>query len=565
MNHVNLFRGLQMETGALVSGSAVVQYLSRRQLSPSDLDIFVTKDYVLLIGRFLFQRGYVFSPMVTLMDGRKRLSEEQPLDFVEAVYDELIKAKPNTGEVADRYEVTEIAGVFNFVKATGGNGERVQVIATEGEPRFVFVFTNFRVSLALVMNIASATEVVSLYPWTSFVENRALYLKKDTRAVLSARRKYEDRGWASIDMLSAEQYLDRSSELSSVPRWVGDGRCWVLRFSSLCPALYMGTMKRSLALTSWSLSCRHPSFVAVSTARLDKAYLSRRYYVLSGAELAVRVHSCFAAFGESAPRIQVLPSVVDTEVGSTVEEDRAISQGSIAPGSRPGLVGSRDVVMSVASDDDGSDFSDAESAEVRAQLDPGQVEPVSRVRCSSSSGDDSMESDSTISASSDSSWDGLDVWRHTNGVRGCTHLVIGPKYPPDDAVFDYLRGFYPLLLEAHRRGRVLEKLRCAFRRAMYPCPSDDVVVQCPSAFVPASVLRCLTDVAWSGLWEEEEVDFHVAFAYDSSSRSIHTTCEFRVPEDHLDSVKKDVADWVVWTDDWSEGRVTFSVASVGSD
>lgn len=124
------FRKVQLDTEALVSGSAVVKFLSRSSFTPSDLDVFSNLQHVVRLGRFLMDAGYVYVPMSTVVIGGVKISEQQHLDFEDAVRLESLKSSPNTGTLADRYEFTAIAGVFNFMK----KDLKVQLVACRNEP-----------------------------------------------------------------------------------------------------------------------------------------------------------------------------------------------------------------------------------------------------------------------------------------------------------------------------------------------------------------------------------------------------------------------------------------------
>ncbi|KAK7040817.1 hypothetical protein VNI00_009413 [Paramarasmius palmivorus] len=559
------FRRLQLLTGALVSGSAVVSYLSRARFRPSDLDVFVGKQWALLVGQFLMKQGYSFVPLTTVFIRKRLRSEAQPSTFVEAITDEFMKARPNTGTVADRYEMCGIAGVFNFCKK---GGPKVQIVAVCQEP--IAVILGFYSTL--VLNVATATEVVSLYPWTSFVEHRALYLKRDTLAVEAARFKYERRGWRSLSMLTAQLYLGCDSELSTKIRWFGDGHSWVVRFTPLKGMPNASRLYDSLAVTSWSLRCLDPEHVCLSVSRLDREYFARSYFVHPSAEHAVRDHPCF-----ENPQCRVV-----------LLED-PVTEDVVGPDVRGGSLHALDSTCSATPASSATFGSEEAPSDALTFASAGRggldVPPVSDMTSSTlMESDDPSESGSDTSivfseyVSSDmvvafgvrlllifcgsTSWGSQDVWYYTHGFNGCTHIDPVPPYSPDAVVVDYLKGLYPLMEAAHRRGVVMEKLRHAFERSKECCPVGQLASHSPSAFLVSAILRCLNDVAWSGLWEEDEVDFDVTFQYDTAVAAVRTVCVFHVPVQDLETVRRDTIDWRVWAEEWDECRLAVHVAAL---
>ncbi|KAK7024533.1 hypothetical protein VNI00_016208 [Paramarasmius palmivorus] len=191
---------------------------------------------------------------------------------------------------------------------------------------------------------------------------------------------------------------------------------------------------------------------------------------------------------------------------------------------------------------------------------------ASNAKLSVSVGGDFVSDDecSTCTTVSDASWDGLDVWRYTRAVRGCSHIICGPPYSVDAVIVDYLRGLYPLMETEHRRRAALDKLRIAFRSSRECCPVGDSEFLALSAFHVSAILRCLQDVAWSGLWEEDEIDFEVTFTYDAIQHAVCSLCVFRVPVESLNAVRSDVVDWRVWASEWREARLEARVEALPS-
>ncbi|KAK7020589.1 hypothetical protein VNI00_017718 [Paramarasmius palmivorus] len=283
------FRIKQAETEALVSGSTLVSVLSRRYFNPSDLDVFLRHDHVMSMGQELEDLGFKFSPLPTVMDGKKKKSEQQMEIFEEAVVVELASWIPNTGNVTDRYNNSSVAGVFNFVNQEGFT---IQLVATKGEP--IEAILGFH----SIMNFATATHLVSLYPRTSFLKNEAIYLKDFTPPVIKAVQKYEQRGWITVDMISAEEALDYNSEVSFKTRWVGDPHCWITELEGIPGFNIPSDAYRGLWITSWHHCCPAVRSIRVIVNRFQSKSLSRTYLVCWEAEKAIWSHHCFRMLEE---------------------------------------------------------------------------------------------------------------------------------------------------------------------------------------------------------------------------------------------------------------------------
>ncbi|KAK7038683.1 hypothetical protein VNI00_010567 [Paramarasmius palmivorus] len=454
------------------------------------------------------------------MAGKMVRSEAQPLEFLQAVSDEFLKSRPNTGNVADRYEFTNIAGVFNFVN---DEGLKVQIVAAEREA--IEVIMGFYSTL--VLNVGTATKVVSLYPQTSFVEKRALYLKHGTRAVQDARIKYESRGWGSLDMLSASEYL-ADSELSSKPRWYGDRHCWTVVLSPLPGIPNASRAYGSLRVTSWRLFSGSPGSVTLPISVVDRADLRDSLFVLGEAQVALKWHPCFQ------------------RVSVTVPYPGAISLPYVAENS-DGVHG-----------EDG--FGEDQSVTLEVEEESGGASG------GSGNGDlDTSEDSSSLHSSGDgfsSDWEGLTVWSYTNGIWGCGHRELRPPASFDSVVLEYLNGLYPLVDEVYQRGRVVNLLRESFNSLRDVYPDINRRIGWPSAFVVANILQCVDDVCWSILCDDEDIDLDISFTFDPACKEIHTNCNIYVPSDKFNEAKDGVADWVVSTDEWEEARLKVKLLAV---
>ncbi|KAK7021998.1 hypothetical protein VNI00_017100 [Paramarasmius palmivorus] len=166
--HIISFRKKQAECRALVSGSALALMLGRSPHKPHDLDIFTPMIYVDNMEAFIGTTGYkrADNEECTSQQATERTRNAETLS--DDTLEEL-DAEDNTEDVAE-YNQHAVETVLTFQH---DNGQRLQIIGTKVEP--IDAILGFYSTL--VMNVATATKVISLYPYTSFVEQKAVYLK----------------------------------------------------------------------------------------------------------------------------------------------------------------------------------------------------------------------------------------------------------------------------------------------------------------------------------------------------------------------------------------------------
>ncbi|KAK7019409.1 hypothetical protein VNI00_018064 [Paramarasmius palmivorus] len=501
------FRILQIKTGALVSGSCVVQLLSRRPFAPSDLDVFVGKDYVLAVGEFLEKAGYTFHPLKTLQEGKVKITEEQHAHFEAAVQAEFDKPTPNTGTVADRYEFTTLAGVFNFFNPSG---KKVQIVAVNHEP--IEAILGFYSTV--VMNIATATEIISLYPMTTFVEGRALFVKQYSRTVEVARTKYEARGWSTFEMLSASDYLRTEHELSLKTRWIGDGHCWVIKLPPVEGYAGADHVYRVLKVTSWYMFCPGPSSVRMSVHRLKGSSLRSTYMVTWHVQDFVWRHPCFE--GSQDP--------LDMESLGVSEARAGVYEGEV---DFPGEAGSDsevgDVLNTVLELGDGARPGDEASNEEDSVLQE-----------SSSSG--------SVDSMSSAHWE---LWKYRLGYGVCIHEQYRPPFALDACVVEYLEGLYPLMERDHDTKRDVVYMKNAFGSLAdrYSFEADCY----PSGHVVTMIHQCLEDVDLTCVCDDPEVSLQ--FLLDEDSSRVLTVCTILVEMDLLGAVQDELRGWTYSEDE----------------
>ncbi|KAK7039288.1 hypothetical protein VNI00_010193 [Paramarasmius palmivorus] len=281
---IDCFRAMQRKTGAIVSGSVLVERLSNAAFEPRDLDVFVKERGTLDAGACLSQCGFEFTPLPDRQVGGRRETKQQPAIFVDAVDTEFADWNPNTGTVADRYDCTHIAGVFNFV-----NKEKKVVQQVTSIPTVLHrVLTSTQLA-ASVMNFATAVEIVYLFPTLTFVDKKNLVLRDaDSPAVKACIWKYEQRGWDTIETLSAFDALRCDSDTRAFHRSVGDDRCWKIR---LTPSDKEERGLLSTMAPTWTLSfpTRNETRLVYSKSGNEAAHAEEGKYLVNILEAALTI------------------------------------------------------------------------------------------------------------------------------------------------------------------------------------------------------------------------------------------------------------------------------------
>ncbi|KAK7044047.1 hypothetical protein VNI00_007762 [Paramarasmius palmivorus] len=509
---IEAFRVYQAKSEALVSGSALVRVLSRGEFDPSDLDVFVNLVYVLGLGDLLRRFGFRFVPFSTVFDGRRRKSVQQDPDFKKAVQAEFSSRSPNTGTVAERYDDYTIAGVFNF---ENDDHRRIQIVATRHEP--IEAILGFYSTL--VMNVATATQIISLYPSTSFVRRWALYLKPYSWAVVRARMKYELRGWRPWDLVTAEQAVALDSELSIKTRWIGDRHCWVVDLPPMATYNPPAGSYRSLMTTSWNLRYPASTGARLVVNRMSSVCAPRSHVITWEAERSVWNHPCFALLhGESGERV--------VKVTVTSEEESDFPSDESTDGSVDGGEGDS------------------------SELSPGDEESTDGSDSASDSSED--ESDEGDSVARVSLAVGMRKWKYVHEVAECVHREVVDLASLDGAVVEYLHGLYPHIHASEKADAVLIAMQRAFGGLVkeFPCLASNA--RLPMAHVVTVILDCMLTVEYVCMCDD--VRLAMDFEVDVSNRSVWTKCTVFVPMAKLAEVKQEIEEWS--DDNFKHARLT---------
>ncbi|KAK7019417.1 hypothetical protein VNI00_018072 [Paramarasmius palmivorus] len=281
---ISQFRLVQHESRGLVSGTSLVYVLSRSGFPLMDLDIFLPDDCLKKVGLFLLRAGYRCSPVQVDSDDSGLLLAQQESAFLEMLATGVRRAENLV--VLEGYEDSDVSSVFVFEKT---DGRKIQLIGTKTEP--IQVVLGFYSTL--IMNFATANEIISLYPITSFVDHSALYLRDITPPLDVAKKRYEEMGWGSMTMVSARTSLDSDDELSFKTRWVGDRHCWVVPLPPLPELDEQPDGYKMLRVASWLLHSPAPNVLQMVRNRLDADAMRGQFAIVWKEDEALWTYNCF--------------------------------------------------------------------------------------------------------------------------------------------------------------------------------------------------------------------------------------------------------------------------------
>ncbi|KAJ7476315.1 hypothetical protein B0H11DRAFT_1917533 [Mycena galericulata] len=226
-----LFRSTLRETGAIVSGSQILQFFDRIKYLNSDLDIFLRIGGVLQMARWLVRQGYHLTP-------------EQP-DY-ETFHRNVIRVSCRILTSTVNQD-TGIRAVYNYQRfvasATVIYYQKIQLIAVDIDPVHHVLYDfhsskwlsamSQRISTitAAVMNYMTSDQVVSVFPRSTFILRKS-YISK-TRNEKRQRTdvwksKYEERGFRMIHRRSRGQHND----LRQGKRTSTDCHSWIMKLKA---------------------------------------------------------------------------------------------------------------------------------------------------------------------------------------------------------------------------------------------------------------------------------------------------------------------------------------------
>jgi len=233
----------------LISGSSALQFFDGTVYPESDLGVYVELGRVELLAMFLFEKGYVFVPVM-----------DQPEDWEQAFFQALETRSSMTDTQHqinmmqlfpqwEGYAGNGMAAVFNFAKR-GEEWKHIQVVTCRHTPLEVILHfhssapshLSLQVQIAddffpaCVMNIISHSHAYSLYPHATFQDRISIHTPTFTTGRdkhKRAREEYARRGWEMAPTPSALTYLRSNSEFRNGMRCVGDSKCWIIPLEPL--------------------------------------------------------------------------------------------------------------------------------------------------------------------------------------------------------------------------------------------------------------------------------------------------------------------------------------------
>ncbi|KAK7038682.1 hypothetical protein VNI00_010566 [Paramarasmius palmivorus] len=278
------FRSKLAKTGAIVTTLSLVHILSRQPVvQPSKLYVYSPAEHVQELGIFLAESKYKFSPLPPKTTDDITIPA-QAGTFEDALRIEHSRSKPNTGNLPEFCDDSTVSGVFNFKK----DSNVICIVGTRtGALEIILSFHS-----TLFMNLATANQIISLYPMSSFVRKEALVLQDLTPTTLGVLQTFEAEGWRTTTTLSGEQALSTVEELSFQTRYPGDHHTWTIDME---PTVSPDTNRhyRALRVSSWHLTCPDIDTTSLTFERLEFENLGMSIILTSEAEKAVWGHPCF--------------------------------------------------------------------------------------------------------------------------------------------------------------------------------------------------------------------------------------------------------------------------------
>ncbi|KAK7033684.1 hypothetical protein VNI00_012684 [Paramarasmius palmivorus] len=290
-NQQPVIRTKLAHAGGLISGPAVFDMFRRQSAEPQRIDIYAPENTIPAIGQAIKEMDYTYQPLPSKVKNRWNYDKQLPV-FEDAVRCEFSKWCPNTGDIDSFCDDSTVAGVFTFANK---KEKEIRLIATRTEP--VEVILSFHSTH--LMNFATATEYVSLYPKSTFLDKRALVLETPTTAMQGIYDQCGKEGWTTTNSLTAEEVLRRDDELSLQTRWVGDSHCWIIKLAQLKDFNQEEAQYHALWVASWHLSCPGANRIQISFHRLEDKRLANPYILTWEAEKAVWAHPCFRALEDA--------------------------------------------------------------------------------------------------------------------------------------------------------------------------------------------------------------------------------------------------------------------------
>jgi len=249
-NDILELRHMQYNTGALISGSTVLQFFDRSYYPESDLDIYVRFDCRRDIALWLEKKGYTMQPyaknpganLCDVLDEMTMQPSDDPFYPGSFIILEFLK---NRGDIKSKIQLLlandcPIASILRFHSSEYFSASRRSL-----QPVTIMI--------ACVMNFIAYDRAYSLYPKGTFITRQSLVTKLvmlHFNECQLAFNKYKARGW---DVLWTADKLRSyaNSPFRTELRRVGDSECWTI---PILPKLDLPP--NTLEGNTWTLNLR---------------------------------------------------------------------------------------------------------------------------------------------------------------------------------------------------------------------------------------------------------------------------------------------------------------------
>ncbi|KZV80359.1 hypothetical protein EXIGLDRAFT_687457 [Exidia glandulosa HHB12029] len=236
------FRRLQAKYQFLISGSAALQLLDRTVYPKSDLDLYLFPNDAQVIGNWLIEHGYTYSPYQR--NGPSRQTFEEALASMPRPMAQLSAAQQR---IRNLYGLPGVRDVLNFKKplymGKGKGKARAMEEGQDGTPMLdddpvievqliVSDITPYEAILkfhsTVVMNIVTWDRAIALYPLGTLEQRRTMVTHSTSDGYWKAIRKYTDRGFTLYADLSRFNDDFTRGAFRFGPRFFGDSQSWVV-------------------------------------------------------------------------------------------------------------------------------------------------------------------------------------------------------------------------------------------------------------------------------------------------------------------------------------------------
>ncbi|KAK7037324.1 hypothetical protein VNI00_011315 [Paramarasmius palmivorus] len=478
---ITAFREQMAKNKAIIIGSTLVHALARTDASSKVLEVCLPANQVVSMGEKIAALGATYSPLPAMEYNGKVVSTAQHSVFHEAVSTEYRKIFPNIGDLAERYDDNCVAGLFVFKTS---EKKEIHLLAASSEPVEVLLGGYS----TLGMNLATANQVVSFYPTSSFIDKKPVHLMDATPAIRRLNADFEKYGWHPVNGLSGEDVLHPNHELSIKTRWFGDSHCWVIDHPPLPSDVSERDPYLSLKTCSWYLCCPSATTTRLVRNRMENENFKNAHIVTWETEKAIWAHPCFW-FLEG----ELLCRHGTNNLSEIVDGDK----------NAPDLLDIDAHATSSAHSNDAERLSEVESGRSNTA-----------------------------------------EWKYIRGKSDCSHRRIRHISDLEPAVVEFMEGLYKKVNENHRKNHNLKMIRDDIIRIQKLYRSLSSSIEQPSGYAICIILQCIEDVRSTGYCDA--VQFQLEFSLSPPNKKLHVTCSIIVPADKVNAIQSELFEITTW-------------------